>query len=255
MIDLHSHILPGLDDGAKDLEESKQLAKEAVKQGITKMIATPHHRNGSYYNSREEILTAVERLNEELDLENIQLEICPGQETRIYGEMVQDVKQGELLTLNDDDKYIFVELPSNHVPRYTNQLLFDMQLIGLKPIIVHPERNQELIEHPEILYKLVKNGALTQVTAASVIGKFGKKIQKFSNQLIENHQTHFIASDVHHVTRRGFYLKEACEYINQEFGSNWRDLLLDNSQRLIDGKMIHYQEPQRIKRKKIFGIF
>ncbi|MFS1511120.1 tyrosine-protein phosphatase [Chengkuizengella sp. SCS-71B] len=255
MIDLHSHILPGVDDGAKDLEESMQLAREAVKQGITKIIATPHHRNGSYYNSKDEILKAVERVNEELFLENIQLEVYPGQETRIYGEMVHDIEQGELLSLNNDHKYIFVELPSNHVPRYTNQLLFELQLNGLKPIIVHPERNQELTEHPEALYELVKNGALTQVTAASVVGKFGKKIQKFTNQLIEHHQTHFVASDVHHVTRRGFHLKEAYEYIDQEFGSNWRDLLFKNPQRLIEGKMIHYEEPQRIKRKKIFGIF
>ncbi|NBI29320.1 tyrosine-protein phosphatase [Chengkuizengella marina] len=255
MIDLHSHILPGIDDGAKDLEESVQLAREAVKQGITKMIATPHHRNGSYYNSKDEILKAVDLLNEEMFLENIQLEIYPGQETRIYKDMVHDIELGELLSLNDDDKYIFVELPSNHVPRYTNQLLFDLQLIGLKPIIVHPERNQEFIENPETLYQFVKGGALTQVTAASVVGKFGKKIQKFTEQLIEHHQTHFVASDVHHVIRRGFYLNEAYEYIDQEFGTKWKDLLLKNPQRLIEGKMIYYEEPQRIKRKKIFGIF
>ena len=124
---------------------------------------------------KEDIVAATAKLNGALKEENIPLTVLPGQEPRIYGEIIDDYRKGEILTLNDDGKYLFVELPSDHVPYYTEQLLFEIQLAGLVPIIVHPERNRDFLERPELLYQLVKKGALTQVTAASLAGFFGKK--------------------------------------------------------------------------------
>ncbi|SFM26047.1 protein-tyrosine phosphatase [Gracilibacillus orientalis] len=255
MIDIHCHILPGVDDGAKHMEDSVQMAKSAVSQGINTIIATPHHLNGSYDNYKEDILVAVDQLNDRLQAEAIPLTILPGQETRINGDMLDDLENGQLLPLNDTSGYLFVEFPSNHVPRYTKQLMFDLQLQGIKPIIVHPERNKELIENPNILYDLVSNGTLTQVTAASVAGRFGKKIKKFSLQLIEANLTHFIASDAHNITSRGFVMQEAHGVIKDNYGTSLVYWFMENAQCLVNGDHVVGDVPEKIKRKKIMGIF
>ncbi|RXJ02262.1 tyrosine protein phosphatase [Anaerobacillus alkaliphilus] len=255
MIDIHCHILAGVDDGPKTIEQSLAMAKLAVEEGITTIIATPHHFNGSYENSREKIFTEVDMLNEVLLDAKIPLTILPGQETRIHGEMVKNLEKAEILTLNNTNKYLFVELPSDHVPRYTNKLLYDIQLQGLTPIIVHPERNSEIIETPDLLYKLVESGALTQVTASSVTGRFGKKIKKFTNDLIEHNLTHFIASDAHNTTSRSFHLREAYELIDKQYGVSYRYLFQENTELLVKGSFVSVNQPEKIKRKKFLGIF
>lgn len=255
IIDIHCHILPGIDDGAADFTESMEMAKAAAKEGIKKIIATPHHRNGSYDNYKDEIIHRTKELNQYLQSEQVKVKILPGQETRIYGEMVEDYEKGEILTLAEVSTYVFVELPSGHVPRYTEQLLFDLQMKGVTPVIVHPERNAELIQQPDKLYQFVKNGAATQVTAASVVGYFGKKIQKFTEDLIRANLTHFIASDAHNTTTRAFKMEEALEAINAKFGSDILFMLMDNSELIGDGKDIFREIPERIRKKRIFGLF
>src|SRR5699024_7265912 len=147
MIDIHSHILPGIDDGAQSITDSLAMAQEAVRQGVTAIVATPHHRNGKYDNIKSDIIRYTNDLNERLQEEDIPLTVLPGQETRINGDMIQDIENGELASLNDT-KYLFVEFASNHVPRYAKQMLFDIQVAGYIPVIVHPERNSAIIQHP-----------------------------------------------------------------------------------------------------------
>ena len=255
MIDIHCHIVFGVDDGAKDLNDSIEMAKAAVDEGITTIIATHHHHNGQYTNSKQDIISRVEILNDELKQRQIPLNILPGQEPRIYGEILGDYNNGQILTLNNSDKYIFIELPSGHVPRYTEKLLFDIQMKGLVPIIVHPERNQEIIENSDILYQFVKKGACSQVTASSVAGYFGKKIKKFSLQLIEANLTHFIASDAHNLSSRSFKMREAYAVVEKEFGMNGVYLFQENAELLIDSKTIYKEIPTRVKKRKILGIF
>lgn len=254
MIDIHCHILPGVDDGAKTEEDSLAMARAAVAQGIDTIIATPHHRNGTYDNERASIIQNVAILNELLAAKDIPLHVLAGQEVRINGEIIEDINKGEILSLNDTI-YLFVEFPSGSVPRYAQQMLFDIQVAGYTPVIVHPERNQELIQHPERLYEFVRKGALTQVTAGSVIGKFGKNIQKFSGQLIEANLTHFIASDAHNTTTRGFCLEEAFQYVKDNFGREHFYTFLENSQLLADGMTVNRMEPSPVKKKKILGLF
>jgi protein-tyrosine phosphatase len=254
MIDIHSHILPGIDDGAKTEQDSLEMARAAVNEGITTIVATPHHRNGSFDNDRDGILMWVETLRELIVAEDIPLMVLPGQETRMHGEMIEELEQQTMLPINDT-RYVFVEFPSQHVPRYASQMLFDIQVGGYIPVIVHPERNQELIEHPQKLYNFVKKGALTQVTAGSLLGKFGKSIQKYARQLIEANQTHFIASDAHNTSSRGFYMREAFQYIQQEFGSDYVYLFQENSHLMIEDQNVNRMEPETVKRKKFLGIF
>mgnify|MGYP001125179298 CR=1 FL=1 len=254
MIDIHCHILPGVDDGPKTIEDSLIMAREAVKEGIQTIIATPHHKNNQYENFKQDILQQVSNFNDILIRENIPLNILPGQENRIYGELVEDYNKGEIQTLSST-KYLFIEFSSSSVPRYSERLLYDLQRQGLTPIIVHPERNKELINNPDLLYKLVANGALTQVTAASIAGYFGKSVQKFAKQLIEHNLTHFVASDAHNVHNRTFKLNEAYDLIEKEFGVEWVYLFAENSETLVDEKNIVKEIPEQIKKKKFLGIF
>lgn len=254
MIDLHFHILPGVDDGAKTIEDSIEIAKKAVENGITSIMATPHHKNGAFENPKQKIIRDVELLNVRLIEEGINVKIFPGQEIRIFGEIVEAYDAGEILTLNQT-QYLFIELPSNHVPRYTEQILFDLQVKGLKPIIVHPERNASIIEHPDILYHFVTKGTLTQITAASVLGNFGKKIQKFSLDLIEAGMAHLIASDAHNLTTRACKLREAYEFLEKDFGTEARFYFQENAQLVVANQTVYAGQPVRIKRKKFLGLF
>jgi protein-tyrosine phosphatase len=254
MIDIHCHILPSVDDGAKDINDSIEMAREAVKEGIHTIIATPHHKNGKYENNKLEVIEKVNQLNTVLKNEHIPLTILPGQETRIFGEILEESEFEHILPLNFT-QYIFIELPSSHVPRYTEKLLFDIQLKGLTPIIVHPERNQEIMSNPDSLYNLVKKGALTQITASSVAGYFGKKIRRFSLQLIEADLTHFISSDAHNITNRGFKMSEAIDVIDKRYGVDMIYFFTENAELLIEEKSIYKEEPQRVRQKKFLGIF
>jgi protein-tyrosine phosphatase len=255
MIDLHCHILPGVDDGAGDLSESLEMARKAVEQGIHTIVATPHHLNNQYENPKQRILTGVEQLNLALQQEKIDLKILAGQETRIYGEMAAGYESGEILAVNGS-QYILVEFSSSHVPRYTEKLFYEMQLKGIVPVIVHPERNQQIIEQPDLLYKFVKKGALSQVTAASVSGDFGKKIKNFTHQLIEANLTHVIASDAHNTGNRTFKMREAFDVIQAKYGNEMVYKFQENAALLVEGSHVNKEVPERVrKKKKIFGIF
>ncbi|EOQ19492.1 phosphotyrosine-protein phosphatase (capsular polysaccharide biosynthesis) [Bacillus cereus VDM021] len=255
MIDLHCHILPSIDDGAEAIEDSIAMAKAACKEGIHTIVATPHHQNGVYINPAEGILRQVKQLNDRLKEEGINLTILPGQEIRLYGELLEDYELGEIVTLNRTDKYILIEFPANHVPRYAEKMLYELRIKGITPIIVHPERNTEIIERPGVLYKFVNQGALTQITAGSIAGKFGKKIKKFSLQLIEHHLAHVISSDAHNTTTRSFHLQAAYEVIEKSFGSSTLYYFKENTYSLISGEIIYREEPEQVRRKKILGLF
>ena len=255
MIDLHCHILPGLDDGAKNEEDALAMVKTAAAEGITHIVATPHHRNGVYENTKDEIELQVKLFNQLLELSEIPVTVLPGQENRLQGDMLEKLETGDVLTMNNTGTYLFVEFPTSHVPRFTSQLFYDLQMAGIIPVVVHPERNTEIFNHPDVLFELIYNGALSQVTAASVIGKFGKKIQKLSYQLIEHNLTQFIASDAHNTTSRGFHLWAAYEDIESRFGASTRYLFEENAELLIEGKVIYREQPEPVKEKKFLGIF
>ncbi|MFS0562937.1 CpsB/CapC family capsule biosynthesis tyrosine phosphatase [Terribacillus sp. 179-K 1B1 HS] len=255
MIDIHCHILPGVDDGARTMEDSIAMARSAIAQGIHTIVATPHHRNNQFDNYRVDIMSRVDELNRKLREENIQIDILPGQEIRIYGDLIDGVITEEILPVNSNTPYILVELPTSTVPKYTNKLLNNLQVEGFTPVIVHPERNSELLTKPDKLYELVKSGVLTQVTAASLLGKFGKKIRNFSHEIVQSNLTHLIASDAHNVGSRGFLMQEAIEELEELYGTNLIYTYHENAEKLIAGETIIGDIPEKIVRKKFFGIF
>jgi protein-tyrosine phosphatase len=260
-VDIHNHILWGLDDGAQNPEDTLALAEDAVQNEITHVIATPHHKDGKYENPASFILQRVDEANQLLQDHHVPLTILPGMELHLYGEIIRDFQAAEqtLLTLNQTGTYVLIELPYDHVPAYTQRLLFDLQVEGYVPIIAHPERNHEIRERPSILYRMIEKGALAQLTAASIAGEFSSKYQAISRKLIEHELIHFIASDAHNVTRRGFALKAAYEWIDRKLGQQYTQSFRENARLLVSGQDIAVPSPlpfdKSKKRKKFLGLF
>lgn len=252
MIDLHCHILPGVDDGAKTIEDSLAMARMAVSEGITHILATPHHKNKVWNNEKKLVQQLVNELQSELNKESIPLTVFPGQEIRINGEIIEDISQGTIQFIDEQEQYLLIEFPTNSIPHYTDQLFFDLQTNGITPIIVHPERNRAIYKEPELLKSLVEKGALAQLTAVSYTGGFGKDIQKFSEQLIESNLVHFIASDAHNVTNRPFLMKDAIEKLRKEFGQEKVEQFHQVTKDLVNGEVVIPPQPQSIKKKKMF---
>ncbi|WP_139691842.1 tyrosine-protein phosphatase [Sporolactobacillus terrae] len=254
MIDIHCHILPSIDDGAADEHVSLEMAKLAVSEGITKIVATPHHRNRHWDNPAPEVQQHVQHLNQRFKDHQIGLELLPGQEVRIFGEMANVLGTGELMSVNHNETYIMVEFPTHHVPRYAKQLFYDLQVKGVTPVIVHPEMNQEIVNSPNLLYAFINDGALSQVTAASLIGKNGRTAKKRAHQFILHNLSHFIASDAHNTTRRPFYMQKAFYELKKNYGKDLADFFKENAELLINGELVNREEPVEIKKKKILGF-
>lgn len=255
MIDLHCHILPGIDDGAKTMEDSLAMAREAVDEGITHILATPHYKNGRWTNEKDSIIQGVAAVQQELNNRAIPLTLFPGQEVRIVGELMEDIAKNKIQFIDEGNQYLLIEFPTATIPAFTDSLFFNLQKTGVTPIIVHPERNHAILNDPTLLLNLVERGALAQLTGGSYIGSFGKKIQKFSKQLIEANLVHFIASDAHNITSRTFYMKDAYQRLEKEFGKEKVSKLKQVTKDLINGELIIPSEPKLIKQPKFLGLF
>ena len=178
MVDLHCHLLPGIDDGSKSMAISLRLAKEATENGVTHALLTPHHMNGHYVNHKQDVLARTKEFQEELEKNNIPLTVFPGQEVRINGQLIEALDNDDILFADESGKYMMLEFPDNDVPHYTNQMIFNLQQRGITPVVVHPERNTKIMAEPDLLYQMLEKGCLSQITASSYVGTFGKKSRK-----------------------------------------------------------------------------
>ncbi|NMH68922.1 tyrosine protein phosphatase [Bacillus sp. RO3] len=252
IVDIHNHILHRVDDGPASLDESILMAKQAAEAGITHVIATPHHGNGIFDNSSDRIIHQVMELNQELQARDIPVEILPGMEIHLYGEVADDLQKmdSSLLTLNETNKYVLIELPNSHYPAYTELLLYKLQLVGYVPIIAHVERNEELRKKPELLYALFQKGALFQVNAGSILGMFGRNTQKFAYELIKYNHVHVLASDAHNHLSRSFTLTEAYRLIQQEFPPMYVNHLRANAIYIANGMDFTSFHPEKMRKKQ-----
>ena len=256
MIDMHNHVLIDVDDGPGTREEAIALLHQAADNGITDIIATPHHRN-SYFDTPVSVVTEkLKELQTIIENEKLNIKIYPGQEIRINGEILQELKSGESQTLNNT-QYVLLEFPFAEYPTYSEKLLFDLQMAGYIPIIAHPERCKPLVQTADRLFNLIEKGAYAQVTASSVTGTLGIQLKEYSLKMIENNLIHVIASDAHSAVARPFALKKAYEIITSELGKEYTDLLKDNAQKILNGRELTSQPPNeiasiRVKKKRFF---
>lgn len=195
-VDIHCHLLPAIDDGAKSWDESLEMARMAVEDGTSAIIATPHQLGSFLHNGGQLVRDAVTEMNQRLQAEGIPLLVAPGADVRIEFDLVARLCRGEVLPLGLSGRYVLLELPHEmYMP--LDRILSELTAAGYVGILSHPERNQGILAAPEVLPPLVSRGCLMQVTADSLTGGFGCRIQRFSEQLIERGLVHFVASDAH----------------------------------------------------------
>ncbi len=237
MIDIHCHILPGVDDGSQSMDESLEMARYAVKEGIHTIIATPHHGNGTWENEANLVFEKVERLNAELDKNNIPLKVLPGQEVRVRKQVLEECRSGRTIPLNMS-RYILIEFSFTELPERIDELFDQLRSRNLIPIIAHPERYPYIVENPQILTRLVSQGSLSQVTAQSLTGSFGPQLQAISLELCRRNLVHLIASDAHNVKTRPFELKEAYETVEEKLGAVYKSYFLRNARHVLDNTLM-----------------
>ncbi|WP_169087667.1 tyrosine-protein phosphatase [Paenibacillus sp. PL91] len=240
MIDIHTHILPGLDDGAASFDDTLNMARAAVSEGITTIIATPHHANGTYTNTADVVAVHTSSINDQLLAAGVPVTIRAGQEIRVHDDLLDAWNRKELLSLAGSS-FVLIEMPSSRIPKSMIELVHELNILNLKPIIAHPERNAEVVKHPERLAELIEAGAFAQVTSHSLLGGFGKRIEQSSWSLLKAGLIHIVSSDAHHIERRGFRLREAYDAIERRMGEQWVSYLQMNAQSVIADEPFHSQ--------------
>lgn len=247
MIDLHSHILPGVDDGAQTLEDSLEMARKAISQGITHLMCTPHHNNGKYNNPADKIIREVANLQEELDKRGLDLTLLEGQEVRLTEFLLTAIQRDEILFTDLDNTYLLIEFPTNEVPIYAEQVFYQLLNRGQVPVIVHPERNAVFREEPNRLVSFLEMGTLTQLTAPSIVGIFGSDIQQTAKQMLEHNMLYMVASDAHNLRHRTFLMKEAYKEIEKIGGKEMVEAMQQMAKDLVNGDPVIRPKYQAIK--------
>jgi len=202
MIDLHTHILPGIDDGVKTEDEAVEFARVAAADGVEVIVATPHCKEGSWVNERQGVLDAVARLARRLDAEGVAVRLEPGAEVHLCPDLVQRVADGRAPTLADNGRTLLLELSLSQYPVELENLVFQLKLAGLSVLFAHPERIRYFRDDVRRYESVVRMGAYGQMTTGSVMGVFGEEVRDFSEEILRKGLCHVLASDAHNVRGR-----------------------------------------------------
>lgn len=253
MIDLHCHILPGLDDGAQNLEESIAMSLVAFRDGIRTIVATPHTMNGVFVNERETILTEVEKFQNILVKKNIDILIIPGADVHVNYNILALLGQGKAITVNNQGHYLLLEFPHQLVPPKICDQVFELKLNGITPIFTHPERNTAIQEDLNIILALVEQGALTQITSMSLTGEFGQRAYKCAVEMLKHNLAHIIASDAHSARIRSPLLSQGVHKAAEIVGLEYATAMVTTiPQAIINGESIHNLPEPTIPKKSFF---
>jgi protein-tyrosine phosphatase len=217
MIDLHCHLLPGIDDGAKDLDTSLAMARIASSEGVTTIACTPHILPGVYNNRGPAIRQAVARLRERVSEAGIPIRLVTGADVHIAPDLALELGDGRALTLNDS-RYLLLEPPHRRLPPRLEDLIFGLQAGGYVPILTHPERLFWIEDHYDLIKRLVRNSVLMQITAGSLTGRFGRRPRYWAERMLDEGLCHLLATDAHNTERRAPGMAEARERVAQRLG-------------------------------------
>jgi len=256
MIDLHCHILPGLDDGPPSLDIALKMCDIAVEDGISTIVATPHMLNGMFNITPQLVFDHVAEMSEALDKASIPLTILPGADVHVDSGLPDYLTRGDVLTLADQHRHILLELPQDIVPRELGGLLFQVQLKGVIPIITHPERNIEIQQNPGLLNDMIQANSLAQITADSIVGVFGSRVQECAIKLLQSRMAHLVATDAHNIEHRAPRLSQARKIVEETIGpeettrifSQWPAMILAGKHFEPPDPLMDRHEPRKKKR-------
>lgn len=239
MIDIHCHLLPGIDDGPADLSHAMALARQAVQDGVTHSIVTPHIHFGRWENSKAGIRAAVMQFRQALADEKIPLTVGFAAEVRVCAELLTMVPEDQVPYLGNwgGQRVLLLEMPHSRVLPGMEQIVTWLIERGVRPMIAHPERNKDVMRKLSKLTPLIDLGCLFQITAGSLVGQFGGLAQERAVNLLEMGVVTALASDAHHADRRPVNLSEGREAAAKIIGAQKAsELVYDNPLRIVGGQ-------------------
>jgi protein-tyrosine phosphatase len=247
VIDLHSHVLPGVDDGPADLDGALAICRAAAEDGIEVLAATPHVRAHDYPTTAEQMEAALASL---AAAAGDVVRLVPGGELDL-GEVSRPVEELRRFALAGNPRYLLVETPYLGWPLDIADRLFDLRASGITPVLAHPERNADVQAQPALLEPLVASGTLMQLTAASVDGRLGRRAQACSRTLIDRGLAHLLASDAHSPSIRAIGMSAAADAVGDAELARW--LTVGVPCAIVEGTRIP-ERPEPAKKKR-FGLF
>ena len=240
LVDLHSHILPGMDDGAQSDAEALEMLRIAASDGIQVIAATPHVNRTT---SPDAILAGVARLNQLAVNEGVQIEVVPGSEVPIAADIVDRYHAGQVVTLNDTP-YLLLELRQTaDWPPYVQTAIYDLQVAGLVPILAHAERYPAIRDDAGVLTGLISSGVVIQINASSLLGKSGADSQRAAEELLRNRMAHIIASDAHRPHARAPRLQPALRHAATIVEASYVDGMRATAAAILRGQPVTLPEP------------
>jgi len=247
LVDIHSHILPGIDDGAQTLEDSVAMLRLAAESGTTDIVATPHANNQFAFDP--ELIGA--KIAEVQEAAGPVPRIHRGCDFHLTLENIQDALSNPAKYSINHRSYLLVEFSDFLIPRTTQEIFDRLFSAGLTPIITHPERNGLLHTRLDQVQSWVQNGALVQVTAGSLLGAFGRTARSIANELMNRNLVHFVASDAHDTKYRTPALREAYQHVAKTWGNSLAETLFTAAPRaVIEGEAIELRDPEPLPKKK-----
>lgn len=237
MIDLHTHILPGIDDGVKTEDDAVEFARMAAADGVTTIVATPHCKEGFFVNTRDDVIGHVERLVERLARESVDVTVLPGAEVHICPDLVERIKDGRAPTLANNGRTLLLELSLSQYPVELESLVFQLKLAGIEILFAHPERIRYFQDDVGRYEEMVRLGAHGQVTSGSLTGRFGESAKEFAEELVVKGLVNVIASDAHNTRGRPPVLGPSVELAAALVGeARAQAMVTDAPQALIEGR-------------------
>lgn len=249
MYDIHSHIIYEIDDGAPDRDTSCALLRMAVDSGTRHIVATPHVIEMYNHPSWQRILDGVEELRSLARAENLDLEIMPGAEVMLSLDILAVYDEASHAFCINNTDYALVELPRFEVPKYTEDLFYEMQLRGLTPVLAHPECYGSLFQTPERLLEWCQKGVLLQCNGGSLLGKFGPDVERNLRFMLHNKLISFVGSDAHRLTGRNTDLAEARNKLVEIVGQDYADAIcIHNPRMMLAGEKISSVVPMKLEK-------
>ena len=220
MIDIHNHIIPGIDDGALDMSMALKMLEMAQQQGITHIVCTPHIHPGRFDNDAETIKDAFTQLCHAVGQTPLTIKLGMAAEVRISDECMMQLMQDKVPFIGkwEGRSAVLLEMPHAYIPTGIEKLIDWLLQQNIQPVIAHPERNKEIIKSPQRAASLTERGALLQLTAGSVCGQFGDPVHSTSHWLLDQKLVHFMASDAHRLERRAPAMMAAYEVAAAQYG-------------------------------------
>lgn len=245
-VDMHTHILPGIDDGARDWDATMTMIAQAAEEGTGAILATPHYIEGRYQPSAATIRFLVEEARRRVATAGLRVEVHGAQEVHATAGIPEMLERGEVMSVADRGRHLLVEFPYTEIPRWIDRFDDDLRRAGLRPILAHPERCAGVIVEPERLYALLERGWLTQIDANSLRGRWGDRIRLLAEEMLRWGWIHVVGSDAHHPAGRPPHLAGARARFAEIAGAERADLVFSVWPRMIlEGKNPPVPPPDR----------